>query len=105
MVSEIIDNEWKVNPQLAWDRNYTTNALEVKNAEGEIVLQVSLRGDRATIQAVFFDDNGEGVALSAVPSGGALFQKLNSRDGFTLQYPIKPLFAYPSELHLGELLR
>lgn len=46
LVAEIVNNEWKVNPQNAWDRNYSADALEVRDPTGDIVLQVKALADR-----------------------------------------------------------
>ena len=40
VAAELIQNEWKVNPNNTWDRNYSKNALEVKDDSGDIILQV-----------------------------------------------------------------
>src|SRR5262249_43353624 len=49
MIAEIYRNEWKVRPG-AWDRNYSDDALEVKDDRGVIVLQVKVLPDRIQIQ-------------------------------------------------------
>jgi len=105
IVAELRKNEWKVNPNNSWDRNYTSNTLEVKDPSGEIVLQVKALRDRIQLQAKMFDSSGRGFA----------FGKLHGPDGwgggieFTgaahpeLQMKFEPMFAYPSDSHLGEL--
>src|SRR2546428_13242392 len=41
LVAELIRNEWKVAPPpQTWDRNYSDDALEVRDARGQIILQV-----------------------------------------------------------------
>jgi hypothetical protein len=109
IVAEIINNEWKVAPSpRSWDRNYSSNALEVQNADGEIVFQVVIRKDFdghmnvAHFQGIFFDSDGYGVGFTAGQNGGARMSPYRPNSGYKLQ-PIEPLFKYPSELHLGEL--
>lgn len=112
LVAEIIDNEWKViPPPKTWDRNYSTNALEVKDADGNIVFQIKLDAGVAgfdgqsvvRFQGIFFDSDGNGIALIADESNRGFsfdFRPTNS----TAPFPkIKPLFKYPSSLHLGVL--
>jgi len=105
VIAELRKNEWKINPNNSWDRNYTADALEVKDPSGEIVLQVKALRDRIQLQAKMFDSSGRGFA----------FGKLHGPDGwgggieFTgaahpeLQMKFEPMFAYPSDSHLGEL--
>ena len=63
-VAELILNEWKsaLYP-ITWDRNYSGDALEVKNSVGEIVLQVKALPDRVQLQGKWYDENGNGVGL------------------------------------------
>jgi len=107
LVAEISNNEWKVSPSpRTWDRNYSSNALEVQNADGEIVFQVRIeKGFDSSVvahfQGIFFDSDGQGIAFVAAPTGGAYITFITTNS--TSRIPqIKPLFKYPSELHLGE---
>src|SRR5207249_10427222 len=50
LVAELVRNEWKVNHNRAWDRNYSSDALEVRDGSGDIVLQVKVVGDRVQFQ-------------------------------------------------------
>ena len=105
LMAEIIDNEWKVNPTNSFDRNFSKNAIEVKDNNGEIILQVKHVGDRVQFQGVFYNDNGTGVALIENQNGpGALFGWIDPKKP-NKEYRIKPIFRYPSELHLGEMVR
>jgi hypothetical protein len=51
VVAELNRNEWKVNANNSWDRNYTADSLEVKDPSGDIVLQVRALPDRIQLQA------------------------------------------------------
>ncbi len=110
LIAEINDNEWKVNPSKSWDRNYSSNAFEVQNADGEIVFQVKIEKDSnfgglgvAHFQGIFFDSDGNGIGFTEVGKAkGAFFSFLPANSGRPLPQ-IKPLFKYPSELHLGDL--
>lgn len=108
---EIIENEWKVSPPpRAWDRNYSTNALEVKDADGNVVFQIKLRTGVTnlpsglavlTFQGIFFDSDGNGVAFTRSPTQGFFLTVLKPNSRASMP-EIKPLFRYPSSLHLGE---
>lgn len=71
VVAEITKNEWKVNPQNSWDRNYSSEALEVKDPSGDIVLQIKVVEDRVQFQAKMYDATGRGVGFGKVlgPNG------------------------------------
>ena len=101
MLAEIDNNEWKVAPPpKSWDRNYSTNALEIKDSEGAILFQVTLEKDFAHFQGFFFDVEGDWAAFTE--EAGRASMTLTPR-GIAGRIPqIKPLFRYPSDLHLGE---
>ncbi len=112
LLAEINDNEWKVTPApKSWDRNYSTNALEVKDSEGSIVFQIKLVAGVAglpvtsivSFQCILCDSDGNWVGFvggGGKGRGAMTFGLANS----TIPIPrIKPLFKYPSSLHLGEL--
>lgn len=103
-VAELIKNEWKVNKNNSYDRNYSKDALEVKDNTGDIILQIRLLQDRVQIQAKLYDSNGSGVAVTKDRDGsGVRFEfTINNREA--LEAKIKPIFKYPSELHLGEFV-
>lgn len=106
LIAELVNNEWKVNPHKSFDRNYTTDALEVKDEHGDIVLQVRLVGDRIQFQGKFYDSSGGGVAFGKMRGpdegiGGAI--EITGPNHPRLLLSIEPIFKYPSDLHLGEL--
>ena len=134
LIAEIIANEWVIKPEAAWDRNYTSNALEVKNPMGEIVLQVIMHEGYIQLAAKMYDSNGDGFAIgskvftkedgieheqgkqiiiaAANSSKGevsvgeitGVFELRPKSQGLPLKLTIDPIFQYPSNLHLGELL-
>jgi hypothetical protein len=99
VVAELAKNEWKVNSATAYDRNYSKDALEVRDATGEVVMQVRFVGDRVQFQGRFFDKTGRGVTIAKVkgPDG-----KMGGAMDFSAQLRITPIFRYPGERHLGE---
>jgi hypothetical protein len=131
LVAEIIGNEWKLKREKLWDRNYNRNALEVKDEQGDVVLQVLMKEDYVQFAAKMYGSNGEGFAIGGkeftkediirhnegksiilatkdgpkevkVGDKTAVFEK--SPPGYPLELFIQPIFKYPSDLHLGELL-
>jgi hypothetical protein len=108
-VAELIENEWKVNPHNSFDRNYSKDALEVRDKSGDIVLQVNVLSDRVQFQGKFFDGkgNGFGIGKGVDPDTGqvgGIFEITGWRRP-RLTMSIQPMFRYPSERHLGERVR
>jgi hypothetical protein len=102
VVAEIVDNEWKVAPPpRTFDRNYTDHALEVKDASGDVVLQIVLRDDIAQIQGKWYSADGAGFAMYVREDGEPALEKFPSGDQFRFA-KIRPMFKYPSELHPGQ---
>lgn len=107
IIAELVNNEWKVNPSRTWDRNYCENAVEVRAPNGEVVFQIRLVGNRAQLQAKLYGRDGQGIAFGKGigPDGapGGLIERTGpNRPDLTLK--IDPLFRYPSDRHMGELL-
>jgi len=106
LVAELVKNEWRVNPHNAFDRNYSTDALEVRDASGDVVLQVKALPDRVQLQARLYDPSGRGIGFGKVvgpdgrPGGGIVL----SPSGHPLDLKIAPMFKYPSDTHLGQLV-
>ncbi len=102
IVAELVDNEWKANPEAVFDRNYNRDALEVRDKYGDVVLQLKVLLDKVQIQFKSYGATGEAVAFVKAPSGNGFLILQNPKD--VEEAEIKPMFRYPSELHLGELL-
>ncbi|MBI5376373.1 MAG: hypothetical protein HZA77_13150 [Candidatus Schekmanbacteria bacterium] len=102
IVAELINNEWKVNKNNTFDRNYSKNAIEVKDDSGDIVLQVKVLEDRIQFQGKFYDGQGNGVGIGKAPSGqGGIIVRCAPNDP-GLDLKIEPMFKYPSDNHIGE---
>jgi hypothetical protein len=107
LITELIRNEWKVAPPpRTFDRNYTDDALEVRDARGLVVLQVRALKDRVQLQGLWWIDMGppNGIRQFTVrqnPEGGGGEIIISSKD--VTPPPIVPMFQYPSDRHLGEL--
>jgi hypothetical protein len=101
VVAELVKNEWKVNSATAYDRNYSKDAIEVRDASGDVVMQLRFVSDRVQFQGRFFDKTGRGVTICKVkgPDG-----KMGGAMDFSGQLRITPIFQYPSERHLGEFV-
>lgn len=100
LIAEMKDNEWKHQPQPAiFDRNYTRDALEIKDKTGKVALQVANLGGTVDVAAVFHCMNG--WTHMAGPIGGEGSAIELRRPGQPLQSEIPPICDYPSDLHFG----
>jgi hypothetical protein len=105
VVGELNKNEWKVAPfPGTWDRNYTNDRLEIIDQRGNVVLQVRVLPGTVQIQGVW-QVTISGVlthfVLAEIPGGATVatcpvIEQCRAK--------IQPIFRYPSERHLGELL-
>ncbi len=100
-VAELINNEWKINRDNAFDRNYSKDALEVKNSSGDVVLQVRILDDRIQFQGKLYDRKGNGMALGKNSRGQGGIVEGTGPNHPHLEMKIEPIFVYPSENHLG----
>jgi hypothetical protein len=110
LIAELVRNEWKVAlPPRTWDRNYTDDALEVRDGRGLVVLQVRALIDCIQIQGLWWTDMGPPRGIVELiwrenPVGGGSQMFILSKDTADADVPpIAPIFEYPSERHLGEL--
>ncbi len=103
VVAEIIRNEWKAS-KAAWDRNYSDDAFEIRDAAGHVVLQVRLYQDRVQLLGEWWGTDGTGARIiKAKNESGKMvgaFEMLTP--SYNPPNPIEPLFEYPSETHLGQ---
>lgn len=68
VVAELTRNEWKVSaPPKTWDRNYNSDSLEVKNAKGQVVLQVTIFPDRIRVLGEWWGKDGMGARITRPP--------------------------------------
>jgi hypothetical protein len=110
LVAEIVRNEWLVAPPpQSWDRNYNDDTLEVKDASGDIVLQVRAFADHIQFQGVWWVERS---ANFLEKTRIEILENKSARPWSAQIYviptngspkPIDPVFNYPSAQHLGEL--
>lgn len=102
LVAEILNNEWRVNRNAAYDRNYSDDAIEVRDSRGKIVVQLRLLADCVQYSGTTYGSNGHVYMVEGNPKRGAVLHRCPPADPDDLP-DLKPIFRYPSELHLGEL--
>ena len=100
LVAELKNNEWQLNKNSIFDRNYTDQALEVRERSGKVILQVANMGEVIHFAGIFHCKNGWTYGLIPVGEMGAIMDI--RPPGVELVTDINPIFAYPSEKHFGE---
>jgi hypothetical protein len=103
-VAKLDHNEWQIAvPPAIWDRNFTETALEVMDAGGRVVLQIRILADRIQILGEWWDRDGRGIRIAG--NGNEVAVAILSRENDSPNLKIEPMFRYPSDKHLGELVR
>jgi hypothetical protein len=95
-VSAKIDaNQWTINPNLLFDRNFDDRAVEVVDVKGNVVLQTMMVEEGVSFSGVFYREDGWRIAI-----GENAFEL--KPPGVELETHFDPIFNYPSINHLGE---
>jgi hypothetical protein len=95
LIAEVKNNVWHVY-SLASDKNYTKDALEVKDARGRVVLQLQLLKNGIRLGGEWYDE--EHHSFRIVPHG----RPDREDPGFHRNDVIAPWFKYGSKDHWGE---
>jgi hypothetical protein len=109
LIAELQQNEWKVAPPpTTWDRNYTNDALEVRDEKGRIVLQIRVLENIVQTQGAWWVDLGVNGRRRMIIKENPPDQHHHGAQIIFVEpgneWPeIEPIFRYPSEVHLGEL--
>src|SRR5262249_6626344 len=104
VVVELVRNKWRVAPPpMSWDRNYSKDALEVRDPSGAIVLQIKALRDRIQLQGEWKRKNDSAIRFVKLRGGGGAMV-IGPNGVFQPTDPkIEPMFVYPSEMNLGKL--
>jgi hypothetical protein len=90
LIAELRNNEWQLNKDLIFDRNYTDYAIEVRERSGKVVLQVANLGETLYLAGVFRCSSGRTLTIAE-----GVWDSMPSRT------TIAPIFDYPSDQHFG----
>ncbi|MDQ1610301.1 MAG: hypothetical protein QOG00_232 [Pyrinomonadaceae bacterium] len=104
VVAQLVDNEWKINKEKVWDRNYSEDALEVRDEDGDIALQIRAFPDRIQFQASLYDANGKNLTIVEGPGRDGALVSVSAPGKPKPPHKIEPMFKYPSREHLGEFI-
>jgi hypothetical protein len=101
VVVTVIRNHWTVAaPPICYDKNYSSNSLEVEDNRGHVVLQITLLPDLVQLQGEWRDEFGNGWRLA----DGQIQMWRTAEVENRLKRVISPVFKYPSSEHWGELV-
>jgi len=100
LVGTILGNEWQLNPNEIFQRNYTADGLEVIDQEGKVVLQVIHAGSTVNVEGTFYCRSGRTIQMFYDQLKGASFTI--GRRGLRPPIELTPMCRYPSQSHLGE---
>jgi hypothetical protein len=98
-VAKIVDNQWVVSadPIMARDRNYNAYAFEVIDSDMVPVIQVVFSAqNKMYIGGLFYFQDGRMLCTTRETIVNPSSQNITEH--------IKPIFKYPSEEHLGEMV-
>lgn len=105
LVAEIDGNRWFVKRELLYDLNFDQEAIEVRDEEGEIQLQVVFYENMIQLSMVNYLDGRWGSYWGAGekgPDGGGLAAPVLENGKSPVKIP--PLFRYPSVEFRGQRL-
>jgi hypothetical protein len=99
-------NHWTVNRDqgIVWDKNYSDDALEVKDGRGKVVLQVRALPDRIQVLGEWHSESGDGWRITQDTEADGEHTLIMPLCCFydDPPYSIVPIFKYPSSEHWGE---
>jgi hypothetical protein len=107
-VAQIFDNEWVINPNNYFQRNYDKNGLEVIDEDGITRFQIDFRDIyNIKVGGVFADEENIYFILSPDKNGnpGLITTGLNyiTKEKIkTIAKNVPYMFVYPSNKHFGE---
>lgn len=110
-IANVEKNHWTVISQPGiWDKNYTDNALEIKDSRGDVVLQLRFLPDRLQIAAEWRDQFGRGqewakCSAPGKPASGCIIPWGNAQTELQNEVAIEPIFKYPSSEQWGEFVK
>ncbi len=100
VIAEILNNEWKINPNFSFDRNYTENLIEVKDNKGDIILQAVNLGDVIYFSGIVSCSNGD-KWFFGYDFNIEVARFIKILKGKKINQKIMPFCYYPSYLNLG----
>jgi hypothetical protein len=105
LMAEIRDNEWKVRAPEIYDRNFNKQVLEVRDANGDVALQIVDYGDTILVRGTLYCRNGASLRLDTLPTGQGEITIITPDDPPPPPFHLNPICDYPSDTHFGDCPR
>lgn len=116
VIAEMSKNEWIVNkPTFSLDRNFDSNALEVKDNLGQIIFQIEIEGNKMRMNGKFNRLDGQLAIANTmedltdstnIVGAISVIEKGDYKDVANYEkFDFSPIFKYPSDLHKGERVK
>ena len=107
IVVQLDRNHWRVNADkgICFDKNYTTDSLEVQDGRGHVIFQLRLYPDRVQFQGIWFNEKGafREMVVDKQHLGGSIIQIVEDPTNHPApEILIDPIFKYPSDKHWAE---
>jgi hypothetical protein len=108
VIVKIDRNHWETSSDKAvvWDKNYTSDTLEVEDGREKVVLKVRILSDKVQLEGEWHDESGKGVRIAdthaPLVEGGAQIINLQGFDDDPAAFTIMPIFKYPSSENWGD---
>ena len=108
VIAVIVDNQWQVNTNKIFDKNFDDRAIEVKDERNRVALQAEFDGEKVNLYGMFTTDSGTHIVLYPEnynnPKMGAGILLITHKPDTVSSNLIPTLFKYPSMRHKGERL-
>jgi hypothetical protein len=89
VLCQVIRNDWEINPNTSFDRNYSVNSFEIVDNNLDPIFQILVQeGNKIFIGGYFFSKSGQKIYYS--PDGVSDVKPVPQR-----------LFLYPSKTNFG----
>lgn len=95
IVTKIVANEWQVNPNLIFDKNFDDTAFEIVDVKGDVVLQLVFDGTSVQFCGKFYLPDGRRTGIG----NNVIEIRL---PGEQMQLTFTPIFKYPSSEYPGQ---
>jgi hypothetical protein len=95
IVTKIVANEWQVNPNLIFDKNFDDKSFEVIDVKGDVVLQMVFDGTSVQFCGKFYQSDGRRIGIG----NNVIEIRLPGQE---MQLTFAPIFKYPSSEYPGQ---
>lgn len=103
LIALINKNEWLVNPNNFFDRNFDDRGIEILGESGTVIMHADYDGEKINLEGLFINENNWSIELNKNEDGLGTIGYWPPSKKISLN--IEPIFKYPSGLHQGERIK